>query len=459
MVVAGGLGGGLFVTLHSASRSIGTAPAAPSAPPPTGKQLAALVPANYVVTKEAAVTLDPHTPPLVVVTDAETQGGSGGLLSADLLLLAWDGYVHRWVTVFDGSKAPGSNASEPLSDNALLPTAASVTNIKFETITPMPGRTDLAFSAQESFGANSQLAAGIVHYDGQTASVVYSQVLEDGDQAVVTGRAPHQRFVLTAPWITEVDPIAMPVRHYRQVVSWVAGSQPQFGGYATTSDSRSWLGVYAIPLPSSTSAADAGSAAPSAGAPLVVISVAAGSPAAGVLQVGDEIVSVQGVAPRSSLLGPAIVDEVAAEAPGTPVALSIVRNGQQMVKNVTLSSYAAPARGDMLAPVPGYLGVSVITDTSALAASYGLGASTGVVVAQVESGSPAESAGLNGEDVITAVDGTPVSDANSLVTDLAIAGAGTTVTLTVVAPGGAPQSVPALLGSFPNAGGPTVYGL
>jgi putative serine protease PepD len=62
----------------------------------------------------------------------------------------------------------------------------------------------------------------------------------------------------------------------------------------------------------------------------------------------------------------------------------------------------------------GYLGVDITTLTSALREQYGLTPTSGVVVLDVISGSPAKKAGLVQGDVIVAVDGTAVSSASSL---------------------------------------------
>ena len=62
----------------------------------------------------------------------------------------------------------------------------------------------------------------------------------------------------------------------------------------------------------------------------------------------------------------------------------------------------------------GYLGVDITTLTSALREQYGFTPTSGVVVLDVISGSPAKKAGLMQGDVIVAIDGTAVSSASSL---------------------------------------------
>jgi serine protease Do len=79
----------------------------------------------------------------------------------------------------------------------------------------------------------------------------------------------------------------------------------------------------------------------------------------------------------------------------------------------------------------GRFGVTIQPVTSEIAAKLGLSQVGGVVVREVETGSPAERAGLHPGDVILAFNGTPVSDGNSLRNHVASAQPGTEVTLTI----------------------------
>lgn len=63
-----------------------------------------------------------------------------------------------------------------------------------------------------------------------------------------------------------------------------------------------------------------------------------------------------------------------------------------------------------------WLGVFIGTDSKTIAKEYGLATATGVVIVYVEPNSPAAKAGLAQGEVITAVNGTPVTNANSLKT-------------------------------------------
>jgi hypothetical protein len=114
----------------------------------------------------------------------------------------------------------------------------------------------------------------------------------------------------------------------------------------------------------------------------VVLSVVAGSPAAGVLRVGDQLVGVAGVSPNTSAHnGPPVMDEVDKELPNTKIALNIVRGTTPMVFNVSLGSTAEAAYTSSSAPSPGYLGIDVTSTTPALQSQYGFATSSGAVMA------------------------------------------------------------------------------
>ncbi|MCL5116505.1 MAG: trypsin-like peptidase domain-containing protein [Firmicutes bacterium] len=78
-----------------------------------------------------------------------------------------------------------------------------------------------------------------------------------------------------------------------------------------------------------------------------------------------------------------------------------------------------------------WLGVFITTDSAALAKQYNLSTGTGVVVAYVEPNSPASRAGLSAGDVITQVNGQPVTTASALQSAIEKETVGSQVTLTV----------------------------
>ncbi|HJT67500.1 MAG TPA: Do family serine endopeptidase [Pyrinomonadaceae bacterium] len=103
----------------------------------------------------------------------------------------------------------------------------------------------------------------------------------------------------------------------------------------------------------------------------------------------------------------------------------------------------------------GQLGVTVLKIPSEQASQLGVTQGPGVVVYQVQSGSGADRAGLRRGDVITALNGTAISDPNSFRNSIASTPPGTEVTLTVKRDGSERQ-VRATLGEFtPQAERPT----
>jgi serine protease Do len=89
--------------------------------------------------------------------------------------------------------------------------------------------------------------------------------------------------------------------------------------------------------------------------------------------------------------------------------------------------------------------------TADVAASMGLQDVRGALVNSVGNGSPAERAGLKSGDVITAFNGAPVTDMNSLRNAVAGSQPGTEVTLTIIREC-QPQELRATLGELNTNG-------
>jgi serine protease Do len=81
--------------------------------------------------------------------------------------------------------------------------------------------------------------------------------------------------------------------------------------------------------------------------------------------------------------------------------------------------------------IRGYLGVNIQDLTPDLAASFGLDSARGVLVTNVQAGTPAEEAGLQVEDIITHFDGEPMGDADELMNEVASTDPGTPVELRI----------------------------
>lgn len=83
----------------------------------------------------------------------------------------------------------------------------------------------------------------------------------------------------------------------------------------------------------------------------------------------------------------------------------------------------------------GKLGVNIQSVTSEIAESLGLDSAKGVIVSSVESGSPAERAGIRQGDIIIQLNGVDVADSNQLRNRVAALEPGTEVTVTILRDG------------------------
>jgi serine protease Do len=100
--------------------------------------------------------------------------------------------------------------------------------------------------------------------------------------------------------------------------------------------------------------------------------------------------------------------------------------------------------------VRGYLGLGIQSITPALAESFSLKDNKGALVAEVVNNGPADKAGIKEGDVVTAVNGQPVTDANNLTMAVSSIAPGTKVTLDILRDG-KKQQLTAKTGERPNS--------
>lgn len=149
------------------------------------------------------------------------------------------------------------------------------------------------------------------------------------------------------------------------------------------------------------------------GGKLNVTAVQSGSPAdtAGVKQ-GDVIAAIDGT--NVSAFAD-LTKALNAKKPGDTVTLSIDRNGGKQDITVTLGSRNANRSGSANANASrGFLGVSVQNVDDAAKQKYNLNTTAGALVTQVQSGGPADSAGLTIGDLITSVNNNQVKNVDDL---------------------------------------------
>ncbi|MEJ2558742.1 MAG: PDZ domain-containing protein, partial [Anaerolineae bacterium] len=105
------------------------------------------------------------------------------------------------------------------------------------------------------------------------------------------------------------------------------------------------------------------------------------------------------------------------------------------------------ATGKVIHP---YMGIGYIPLNPAIAAQLGIQAKEGIVIARVVPGSPAERAGLQVREVITEVDGTPLTGESTLAQIINEHKPGDTLTLTVLK-GTQKSTVKLTLGEMPSS--------
>lgn len=120
----------------------------------------------------------------------------------------------------------------------------------------------------------------------------------------------------------------------------------------------------------------------------------------------------------------AVAQSGGGNAPAQNVGFAIAINNIKPRLNQLRSGQSRPARA--------FLGVEAETLTPDLRATYGFAASRGAVIVSVTPGSPAENAGVQVADVVTALDGKAIATNSDLVNDVEARRPGDRVSLTVM---------------------------
>jgi serine protease Do len=149
----------------------------------------------------------------------------------------------------------------------------------------------------------------------------------------------------------------------------------------------------------------------------LVAEVFKSSPAerAGIEQ-GDVIVEFDG---KQVIESKDLPQAVAATPVGKSVSVKLSRNGKIVTKELKVGEMEEKTTEVAKAPAGKKLGIGVQNVTPAIAQALGLKDVAGVVVTQVEPGSPADSAGIHEGDVIREVGRKPVKDVDGLMNEMA----------------------------------------
>jgi S1-C subfamily serine protease len=126
-----------------------------------------------------------------------------------------------------------------------------------------------------------------------------------------------------------------------------------------------------------------------------------------------------------------LVNTLARHKPGDKLAFQVRRDGKEQSLEVTLGENRPPRAGLSNRPTA-FLGVATRPLTPAEKGRLGITANEGVVVAEVVPNTPAAQAGLRPDDVITAIDGKPITSPADLREMVSEARADKEITLTVL---------------------------
>ena len=203
---------------------------------------------------------------------------------------------------------------------------------------------------------------------------------------------------------------------------------------------RGWLGVSIGDIARQPKLAESFGYKNSTG--VLVESVLPGTPAAGKLQSGDIIESVNGK-PVDNVLH--LRNEIASYAPDTQVNLTVFRDGKDVPVSLKLGSQPQDMNSMASEHGPAHheasvdaLGLTLSNVTDDLAKQFNVGEDhSGAVVTHVKPGSPAAEAGLRPGDMITQVGATKIKNANEANDLLSKQDLKTGVRLYVVSPDGA----------------------
>lgn len=290
--------------------------------------LARLVPANYRVLKVLRSRLSGQKEPEVVVA-------SVGPLNryaqhpVDLQVFSWDATAYRWNIVFDAQKT--RRASAPLIDPKA---AVLIRQVAFARLYPT-ARRQLVFSLSTYRGAHVVTEVIVIDFWNGQARIAYRWAGASYSITFrVTDSETNQTLTLTAPYQSVVDPPSDPVRNYQFTVGLKEGFLD------VLRDDRPWLGLFVTGTDGSSS-----SSLGSQRSHLRVLGILTHAPASATFRTGDVIVGL--TAPRTTtdtnLLGPALIDKIAAQHAGDRISLAVLRGSHYLRITLRLGSLIDPS--------------------------------------------------------------------------------------------------------------------
>lgn len=301
------------------------------------------MPSGYRAKQVWHANLSGQAAPDLVVASVGPPVTSLGFHSADLRVLSWDPLAHHWTVSFDAQKVttpdnftePGTSNSYPgyyvgpdsppyMKPVPLLDPKADVNlgEVRFDKLL-RGSRQQLLFSAVMNYGGSgAPMILAVVDLKGGIAQLLYSWSGEGLYRWNVRNRTLH---AVAAYW-TPADAHCCFLRTYR----FSAASK---NGFMTeVSDDRPWLGVTVHDL-----------GGPGAfNGPQQITELADGSPATGLLQVGDILLEVENAPPPPKNGDPnavnTIFDKLNLLHAGDRARLLVARGNARLTVTVKLAS-------------------------------------------------------------------------------------------------------------------------
>lgn len=446
-LVAAALASALLVSCSasvSAPTSASPAPAQPSAVP----AVAASRPATAAATT-AAPTVAATSPPAPTTTPAvaaPSPTADTGAATAATAVATASAAAPQTVPV---SQAPPSTqalaSAQPLDGMAIAnvvtkdrPGVVQITseqeslqNLR-SVIVPSGVGTGMLLDQQGNILTNNHVIAG-----AQKLEVLFT----DGRSvpATVVGADPRTDLAVIKVNATNLTPLELGDSSSLAVGQWVVAIGNALalqGGPTVTKGVISALGRV-VQEPSSQTGAQAQGAAASAAGPYLFDLVQTSAPI-NPGNSGGPLIDLNGrVIGVNTLVAGQAEPGVQASGIGFAIAINTARRIAQELISTGRVAHA-------------YMGISSQQSSPALATRLGLPTDPGVIVADVTQGSPAAQAGLQRGDLITAVDGQPLTTESSLPKLLNTKRPGDVVTLTVLRAGGVRQVIKLTLGTFPT---------
>jgi serine protease Do len=131
------------------------------------------------------------------------------------------------------------------------------------------------------------------------------------------------------------------------------------------------------------------------------------------------------------------------------LAIAALLIGPEGFRQSVLPTFPAANAAEGAASSRGWIGVQIQPVTSAIAESLGMKESKGALVAEPMTDSPAAKAGIRSGDVITALNGNPVTDARDLAMQISSMAPGAAVNVTIWREG-TEKSISLTLGDMPK---------